>query len=74
MGRIAYMPLRRPTDVDRAFMETLDQYAEGSLGQAVFLLERCGAVALEKEERITVEMIEAVALGKRGGDDDRAAG
>lgn len=69
--RIAYMPLRRPTEVDLAFMDMLDQHAEGSLGQAVYLLERCGAAALEKEERITVEMIEAVALGRRGGDDGR---
>lgn len=67
------MPLRRPTKVDLAFMDILDQYGEGSLGRAVFLLERCGAAALENEECITVEMIEAVALGKRGGDDARPA-
>lgn len=72
-GRIAYMPLKRATKVDRAFMDMLDQYTEGSLGRAVFLLERCGAAALENEEHITIEMIEAVARGKRGGDDDQPA-
>ncbi len=72
-GRIAYMPLKRPTKVDRALMDMLDQYTEGSLGRAVFLLERCGAAALEIEEHITIEMIEAVARGKRGGDDDQPA-
>ncbi|WP_374469534.1 TniB family NTP-binding protein [Phenylobacterium sp.] len=63
--RISFMPLRKPTQVDREFMDMLKEHSDESLGRMFHLLERCAVAALEEEEYITPALIHDVALRKR---------
>lgn len=66
--RIAYMPLRHATTVDRTFMNALIGHSDNLVGRMFDLLERAAAAALEHEEQVTPELIEMVALrGRRPG-------
>lgn len=63
--RIAYMPLRRETEVGRDLFETLERHSGRNLGRLLALLERAAVAALDKEESVTAELVEAVALRRR---------
>lgn len=61
--RIALFPLRKPTVVDRAFMNLLLQLCGPIGGRMLQMLERCARAAIEDgSERLTPSLMEAVAL------------
>lgn len=61
--RIALFPLRRPTVVDRRFMNLLLQLCGPTGGRMLAMLERCARSAIrDGSERLSVELLEAVAL------------
>lgn len=64
-ARIAFIPLRKPTDVDRRFMDKLFLHSSSLIGQMFRLLERSAIAALEREECLSADLIEAVALRRR---------
>lgn len=65
--RVALFPLRRPTVIDRAFMNLLLQLCGPTGGRMLAMLERCAQSAIrDGSERLSVDLLEAVALkGKR---------
>lgn len=63
--RVALMPLRNATVVDREFMDALKANSQESIGRLFILLERCAIASLEKEECITPAVIAAVTSGQR---------
>jgi hypothetical protein len=63
--RLSYMPLRKPTNIDRHLMECLFARSNDLLGRMFNLLERSAIAALENEECISPALIEAVALRRR---------
>lgn len=67
--RIAYMPIRKPTIVDRAFMDALMTYSDELVGRMFSLLEQAGVAALNHEECISAGLIEAVAQRRRRAED-----
>jgi hypothetical protein len=68
-ARLAYMPLRKPTEVDRELMEALLLYSKSLLGRMFRLLERAAINALDQEECLSASSIEAVALRGRRDED-----
>jgi hypothetical protein len=68
-ARLAYMPLRKPTEVDRELMEALLFYSKSLLGRMFRLLERAAINALDQEECLSASSIEAVALRGRRDED-----
>lgn len=61
--RVALFPLRRPTVIDRAFMNLLLQVSGPTGGRMLTMLERCARSAIrDGSERLSVELLEAVAL------------
>jgi hypothetical protein len=61
--RIALFPLRKPTVVDRAFMNLLLQLCGPTGGRMLQMLERCARAAIEDgSERLTPSLMETVAL------------
>lgn len=61
--RIALFPLRRPTVIDRSFMNLLLQLCGPTGGRMLAMLERCARSAIrDGSERLSVELLEAVAL------------
>lgn len=61
--RIALFPLRRPTVIDRAFMNLLLQLCGPTGGRMLAMLERCARSAIrDGSERLSIELLEAVAL------------
>jgi hypothetical protein len=68
-GRIEFMPLRKPTVVDRDVMDVLFLHSKSLLGPMFGLLERTAIVALEREECLSAALIEAVALRRRRDED-----
>lgn len=61
--RIALLPLRRPTVVDRAFMNLLLQVSGPIGGRMLDMLERCGRAAIrDGSERLSISLLEEVAL------------
>jgi hypothetical protein len=63
--RVALMPLRKPTNVDRELMEALFLHSKSVVGPMFGLLERTAVAALEREECLSPALIEAVALRRR---------
>jgi hypothetical protein len=59
--RIAFFPLRRPTVVDREFMETLMHQSDTLIGRMFELLQEAATLALDGEERLTPELVEATS-------------
>jgi len=68
-ARLAFMPLRKPTVVDRELMETLLLHSRSLIGQMFRLLERAAIAALDREECLSAALIEAVALRRRRDED-----
>lgn len=68
-ARIAFLPLRKPTVVDRELMETLLLHSRSLIGQMFRLLERAAIAALDREECLSAALIEAVALRRRRDED-----
>jgi hypothetical protein len=63
--RVALLPLRQETTVDRAFMNALRDVCHEAGGRMLHHLERCAKAAIQSgEERITRELIEGVATHK----------
>lgn len=63
--------MRKPTDVDREFMECLFAHSDALLGRMFRLLERAAIAALENEECVSASLIEAVALRRRRDENAR---
>lgn len=63
--RLSFIPLRQPTKVDRALMAALFSNSGTLPGRLFRLIERSAIAALEKEERLTPELVEAVAQRRR---------
>ncbi|WP_296598689.1 TniB family NTP-binding protein [Phenylobacterium sp.] len=63
--RLAYMPLRKPTDVNRELMEMLERHSGRNLGRLLSLLERSAVAAVDKEECLSADLVEAVAVRRR---------
>jgi len=68
-ARLEYMPLRKPTEVDRELMEALLFYSNSLLGRMFGLLERAAIKALDQEECLSASLIETVALRGRRDED-----
>jgi len=63
--RLAYMPLRKPTEVDRKLIEMLERHSGRNPGRLVSLLERSAVAAVDKEECLSADLVEAVAARRR---------
>jgi hypothetical protein len=63
--RLCFIPLRKPTVVDRALMEALFFHSGTLLGRLFDLIERAAIVALDAEECLSAQLIEDVALRRR---------
>jgi hypothetical protein len=63
--RLSFIPLRKPTTVDRALMRVLFTNSGALPGRLFSLIERSAIVALENEEYLTSELVEAVAQRRR---------
>lgn len=68
-ARLEYMPLRKPTEVDRELMEALLFYSNSLLGRMFGLLERAAIQALDQEECLSASLIATVALRGRRDED-----
>lgn len=68
-ARLEYMPLRKPTEVDRELMEALLFYSNSLLGRMFGLLERAAIKALDQEECLSASLIATVALRGRRDED-----
>jgi hypothetical protein len=66
--RLRFIPLRKPTVVDRPLMEALFLHSGSILGRLFDLIERAAIVALDAEECLSVQLIEDVALRRRRED------
>ncbi|WP_082539746.1 MULTISPECIES: TniB family NTP-binding protein [unclassified Caulobacter] len=64
-ARVEYFPLRKATSVDRAMMECLLFHSNFLLGRLIRLLERAAIAALDNQEHISADLIEAVATRRR---------
>lgn len=63
--RLRFIPLRKPTVVDRPLMEALFFHSGSILGRLFDLIERAAIVALDVEEHLSVQLVEDVALRRR---------
>ncbi|WP_165187216.1 TniB family NTP-binding protein [Caulobacter soli] len=64
-ARLELIPLRKPTQVDRQFMTVLLLHSNSLLGRMFRLLERAAIAALDNEECLSADLIEAVTLRRR---------
>ncbi|WP_082560860.1 TniB family NTP-binding protein [Caulobacter sp. Root487D2Y] len=67
--RIEYLPLRKPTSVDRALMEALFLHSRSLLGRMFDLIERTAIAALEHDEQLSASLVEEVATRRRRKED-----
>ncbi|MBO9709526.1 MAG: TniB family NTP-binding protein [Caulobacter sp.] len=67
--RIEYLPLRKPTTVDRALMDALFFHSRSLLGRTFNLIERTAIAALEHDEQLSASLVEAVATRRRRNED-----
>lgn len=63
--RLRFIPLRKPTAVDRSMMDALFFHSGSILGRLFSLIERAAIVALDAEECLSAQLIEDVALRRR---------
>lgn len=63
--RLRFIPLRKPTLIDRPLMEALFLHSGSIVGRLFSLIERAAIVALDNEECLAAKLIEDVALRRR---------
>jgi hypothetical protein len=63
--RVKYLPLRKPTEIDRELMSALLFHSKSLLGRVFSLIERAAIAALERNECLSAGLVEAVAIHRQ---------